>query len=227
MAQQINLRTPILLAQKRYFAAETVAVSITVFALLGGLLCGYWVYSLNRSSAVLERLAASNMRERDSLQAAIQARVADKAPPDAALLQEMNGARQEVSQRDSLLQILSRGVSLPGRGHAARMRVVAQSIPAQVWVTELVTDEYRMEVRGFTLEPEALNQWVARLAEQPLLKGQALAAVKVERVKNADATKLVAVGRTSIGSVGTFDVWSFVLVSALRGATADTSGGKS
>ena len=36
MPQQINLSTPVLLTQKRYFSAQTMLVSLGVFVLVGG-----------------------------------------------------------------------------------------------------------------------------------------------------------------------------------------------
>ena len=50
MPQQINLCTPILLAQKRYFSAQTMLQAVAVFVVLGGALCMYWVSSLNAAS---------------------------------------------------------------------------------------------------------------------------------------------------------------------------------
>ena len=59
-------------------------------------------------------------------------------------------------------------------------------------------DANQMEVSGFTQEPAALNDWVARLALHPVLTGQQLSRVKVERVAPAPG------GRA---------LWSFSLVS--------------
>jgi hypothetical protein len=41
MPQQINLSTPVLLAQKRYFSAQTMLASLAVFVLLGGAMTAY------------------------------------------------------------------------------------------------------------------------------------------------------------------------------------------
>jgi Tfp pilus assembly protein PilN len=231
MAQQINLRTPILLAQKKYFSADTMAMALGVFVLLGGVLAGLWVWRLKESTAALNITSANYTRERDSLQATIKARQDAAAPAAAALKQELQAKREELAARQAILGDLSKGLLVPGRGHAARMRLVARSIPAQVWVTDVQADEARLEVRGFTLEPAALNAWVAALAADPLLKGQALSAVKVERAK-LEGSPGAAAGPTPAASASgpQRPVWDFTLVSALAspasGPALATTGSK-
>lgn len=218
MAQQINLKAPILLTQKKYFSAHTMAAALAVFVLLGGVLCASWVWSLNSSEQALGATLAGNNRERDSLQAAIKARQDAAAPAEAALKQELQARRDELDARQAMLGELGRGLLVAGHGHAARMRLVAQSIPAQVWVTEMYGDERQLEVHGFTLEPAALNAWVAALAVHPLLKGQALSAVKVERAR-PEQLSTAAAGPAPVASATLQrPAWAFVLASTLTAA---------
>ena len=225
MAQQINLRAPILLAQKKYFSADTMAIALGVFLLLGGAMAAFWVWTLNKSTAALQASSASYSAERDKLQAVIKARADAAAPAEAALKQELQYKRDELSTRQSLLGELNKGLLVAGHGHSARLRLVAQSIPQQVWVTDLEADEARLEVRGFTLEPAALNAWVAALAADPLLKGQALSAVKVERAK-LEALSAGAAGPTPVASAPLQrPVWRFVLVSTLAAPPAPPASG--
>lgn len=221
MPQQINLCTPILLTQKRYFSAQTMVQALAVFVVLGGGLCAYWVWSLNVVSEGFKKTLATQSHELESLQAAIAQGKTGAGPVEAALTQDLLGRRTELLQREKLLEELQRGLFRPGWGHAARLQLVAQSIPAQVWVTEVKADEAQLEVSGFTLEPAALNDWVGKLAASPLLKGQKLSTVKVE---NASASMLKAV-RGETASVlpaassampsAPRPVWSFSLVSAV------------
>lgn len=231
MAQQINLRTPILLAQKKYFSADTMAVSLAVFLLLGGALCAFWVWSLNASANAMTVTLANYARERDSLQAAIKARQDAAAPAAAALKQELQYRRDELAARQGLLGELTKGLASAGHGHAARLRLVAQSIPAQVWVTALLADDARLEVRGFTLEPDALNAWVAALASAPLLKGQALSAVKVERARLEQMGAGAAGPTPAPAALATASAplqrpaWEYTLVSALAPVPAPAASG--
>lgn len=210
MPQQINLSSPLLLKQKKYLSAQTMVVALAVFLVLGGVLCGAWVWSLKNASTGFEQTMATQKRELESLQTAIQSRKASAAPVDAALVQQLQERRKLVQQRGQLLQALQSGAFRPGEGHSDRLQLVAHSIPAPVWITEIKVDSTRFELSGFTLEPAALNAWVAQLAASPLLRGLALATVKVE---NTVAAK-VAVPAAASAPVGSARaVWSFNLIS--------------
>ncbi|MEO8118059.1 MAG: PilN domain-containing protein, partial [Rhodoferax sp.] len=123
---------------------------------------------------------------------------------------------------------LQRGLSWPGRGHAARLQLVAQSIPAQVWLTEVKANEFQLDVSGFTLEPSALNDWVLKLAASPLLKGQKLSTVKVENasvalIKTVSGAAVSALPAASSTVAATpRPMWSFNLVSELGKPSAST-----
>ena len=219
MSQQINLCTPILLTQKRYFSAQTMLQALTLFVVLGGALCAYGVFSLNSAGAGFKKALDAQAPELASLQAVAAENKADAGAAQAVLVQEVQLARAGLVQRQAALDELRRGVVQEGRGHAARLRLVATSIPAQVWVTEVTADETRLDVRGFTLEPAALNDWVAKLSASPLLEGQKLATVKVEKVKTDPAANQAAWSARR-------PLWSFSLVNAVASSPAGLTGAK-
>jgi len=229
MSQQINLCTPIFLTQKRYFSADTMAQALGVFLLLGGALSAYWTWSLQQVSAGYQRSVATNQREIDRLQAAIKVCQASTAPADAALVQELQQRRDELQHREQLLEELRRGLTREGWGHSARLQLVAQSIPPQAWVTEIKADDTRLELSGYTLEPAALNVWMARLAASPLLQGQQLAAVKVERavteLRDGAGAPAVVPGAAAAAHAAGPAVWSFILVSAVAAPPAAAASG--
>jgi Tfp pilus assembly protein PilN len=215
MSQQINLSTPILLTQKRYFSAQTMVQALAVFLLVGGGLCAYWVWSLNAASEGFQKTLATQARELESLQVAIAQGKAGAVPAEVAQAQDLQGRRAALVQREALLEELHRGLFRPGWGHSARLQLVAQSIPAQVWITQVRADENLLDVSGFTLEPAALNAWVSRLAASPLLKEQQLTTIKVEQVS-------AAMLKTAGGP--TRPMWSFTLVSAVAKAPVNAGG---
>lgn len=211
MTQQINLFTPILLTQKRYLSALTMARALAILICLGGGLCTYWVWSLSVASEGLRKPLIGQSRELASLQLALQQSKVGAGPAQIALTQELQARRTELLQREKLMQELQRGLFKPGWGHAARLKLVAQSIPARVWVTEVKADDSQLAVSGFTLDPAALNDWVSKLAASPLLKGQKLATVKIENASASAATALRP-------------VWAFSLVSAIDRSSASLGG---
>lgn len=229
MPQQINLCTPILLAQKRYFSAQTMLQAVAVFVVLGGALCMYWVSSLNSASAGFKKTLDAQAPELASLQAAVAASKVSAGSGEAALEQELQAARTERTQRQAVLEELHRGIVKEGHGHAARLQLVASSIPAQVWVTDVRADESQLDVSGFTLEPAALNEWVAKMAGSPLLQGQHLAAVKVNQVKADPAASNSATQTGTANQVALTarrPLWSFSLVNAVATVPASASGSK-
>src|SRR6218665_183191 len=96
MPQQINLCTPLLLAPKRYFSAQTMALALAVFFVLGGAMCGAWVWNLNHTTAGLQQLKSSQTAELESLKAALQANAASAAPLSPELQTQVQDLRTQV-----------------------------------------------------------------------------------------------------------------------------------
>jgi len=213
MPQQINLCTPIFLTQKRYFSAQTMASALGVFVLLGGLLSGYWSWALRTVSEGYQHSVTANQREIERLKAAVRTNRDSAAPADAALVQALQAGQAELAQREQLLAELKRGLLREGQGHAARLQLVARSIPPQAWVTSIRAEEQRLELGGYTLEPAALNGWMERLAQSPLLEGQRLSVVKVERVA-ADGRAGSVVPTAAAARAASVPLWSYTLVTA-------------
>lgn len=210
MPQQINLRTPILLTQKHYFSASTMALSLGIIGLFSVALCAYWIWSLKANSAELTRTLSGYAKERERLQVALKEIQSSALPAEVGLVQALQARQTLLQQRERVLAELGRGLLRDGQGHAARLRLVAQTIPAEVWVTEVRADERQMEVHGYTLDPAALNQWVARLGGHPQLQGHALSAVKVERVSGGAPDPVAS---AAAAGVRTRPTWAFTLVS--------------
>jgi Tfp pilus assembly protein PilN len=218
MPQQINLCTPIFLTQKRYFSAQTMASALGVFVLLGGILSAYWTWTLKSLSEGYQQSVSANQREIARLQAAIRLNKENSAPADAALVQELQARQGELERRQALLAELKRGLLRDGQGHAARLQLVARSIPPQAWVTTIKADAQSLELGGYTLEPAALNGWMERLAQSPLLQGQQLSVVKVERVAT-DGRSPGAAPAPLLARAAGVPLWAYTLVTAAAPAT--------
>lgn len=224
MAQQINLCSPIQLAHKQSFSAKTMAQALGVFVVFGGVLCAAFVWNLHKTSAGFAQTVESQGRDIDNLKNALTAARANTAPLGPAMLAQLQAKRTELAQREQLLLAAQEGVLRPGMGHSDRLALVARSIPQPVWVGGIKADSTRFEVSGFTLEPAALNEWVARLSASPMLSGLKLANVQVENTAQNAAPVGVAVPVS-----GGRPVWSFNLVSEQAGPAANANanaGGK-
>lgn len=181
MPQQINLSTPVLLAQKRYFSAQTMAFSLLVFLVAGLAMTAYGLWSLQGVTGSLQASLATRQPELVRLRDDVARARADTGADSKQIAQQLQAARDRLQERRQVLAELQQGLLTPGRGHSARMQLVAGTIPPQAWITAIQADATQFEVRGFTQEPAVLNDWVNQLARSPVLAGQHLTRVKVER----------------------------------------------
>jgi Tfp pilus assembly protein PilN len=191
MAQQINLYSPIFLAPKRHFSARAMGQALGLFALALAALAGWAQLGSATLRRDLQGALHSHEGERQQLVAALAATTGRS--DSAALEQELARLRQDVARRRQTLAELSRGLALEGHSHAAVLHLVAQTLPAPAWLTDVKLLDGRLELSGLTLQPEVLQPWLAQLAGHPLTAGQQLAAVKVERAESGDAWRFTIV----------------------------------
>jgi Tfp pilus assembly protein PilN len=222
MPQQINLCSPVLLAPKRYFTAGTMLRVIGLFVVLGGLGCAGYVGYLSQATAELQTVLQSQKQQATQLQGALTLQTAAAAPLSPALQEQHKALEADVARQQAMLRALEQGHMVPGQAHSDRLALVSRSIPDKVWVTGLLADSSRLEVTGYTLEPSALNDWVARLSFSPLMQGLRLATVKVQSTRLLQPTALAA-PVAATGNTGP-ETWSFTLVSAQPAAPVVAKG---
>ena len=185
MVQQINLLTPILLKPKRYFSALAMAQALGLL-LAAGLVFGAWLSLQARQTGADFR--AAQARSADEQQRLVQALAAlPRSSNSAQMAQQVARLDDENQQQQQLLNALNGGVAPVGARHSDLLRLLAQSVPAAIWLSELRwqagpdISHGRLTLSGATLEPAALQQWLQGLAQQPLLANLPLATVKLEK----------------------------------------------
>jgi len=206
MPQEINLLNQLQMAQQRYFLANTMLQSLGVLLLVIAGLSNYWLSSIESAGEKVKQSMALTSQELDSLQTQIRLKQSG-SEINSALVDELQAGRAELLQRETIGRQRQLGRFSPGWGHGARLRLIAESIPAQVWVTEMTGDTEQFKIRGFTLAPTALGEWVAVLAANPLFEGQSLSDVNLENTSTATLKKARP-------------VWSFSLVSQISAPSA-------
>lgn len=144
-------------------------------------------------------------------------------------MRQLAERKTQLAQRRALLEALQEGVSEPGKSFSERLKFLASSTPAPVWITGVSISAGAFQVSGYTLEPSALNEWVARMATNPLLQGLQLSQVQVQAatppaVRGAGA---VAVGpgatAPASGAGAARKVWAFELGSTRAAAPANAT----
>jgi hypothetical protein len=225
MAQQINLLTPILLTPRRYFSALAL-LQATGLLLLGGLATTLWLQQRDRSAeAEHQALLARYAAERQQL---VVATASLPAPQDALTLQQQLQAL-ESGNADRAVLLRTLGSDPTGRGgqrHSDLLALVARTLPDAAWLSELRYTPGRVELAGGTLNTAQLRPWLGQLAVHPLLAGQQLSALSVERLgtpgTETRSTALLQGGRLPAPSP--LPVWAFRVVSAPAVPASPASG---
>lgn len=221
MSQQINLLTPILLAPRRYLSAATL-LQATALLLVAGVATALWLHQRDRAAQQRHQvLLSQHEAERQQL---LVARAALPAPQDAAALQQQLQALQDGNAaRMALLRTLgSESDEQAGRRHSDLLALVARTLPDVAWLGELRYAPGRVELAGGTLDTAQLRPWLGRLAAHPLLGGQQLSALRVERVgapgtEGGSGSLLDGAGLTARPPL---PVWAFHVVSAPAAAAS-------
>jgi Tfp pilus assembly protein PilN len=202
MAQQINLHRPILLKPKLLFSATAIAQATAIFSLAVVLAC---VWVSGRVKAFQEDSRVTEQRytqERDRLLAALAVQPASGNDVNA-LQQQLKSMQDALAQQRLSLQDMHLGRTIGNRNYSAILKLLSDTVPPPAWITDVAVSIERLEITGMTLDPAALQGWSARLAAHPLLQGQRLAAVRVERSSTALPGPQVGAPR---------EAWAFTLV---------------
>ena len=215
MAQQINLLTPILLAPKRYFSALTL-LQATGLLVAAGAAAAVWLQQRDRQAErEHQTLLAQYATQRQQL---LVARANLPPPLDAnALQQQVQALEAGNVQRQALIASLGgEATRKPGQRHSDLLVLVARSLPEAAWLSELRYSPGRVELAGGTLDTAVLRPWLGQLAASPLLAGQELTALRVERLgATGDATAGAALlERSAALAQSRLPVWAFRVVSA-------------
>ena len=226
MAQQINLLTPILLAPKRVFSALTLLQASGLMLLVGVVVAGWLQVQDRQAESLHQTMLARLATERQSL---VAAQSSLPAPVDSAAMQQQLQAIEAGNvDRRLLLQTLGSDNAHTGH-HSALLGLVARTLPESVWLNELRYAPGRLELVGGTLNTAALRPWLGQLAANPLLAGQDLAALRVERpgVPGTEASAHPLLAPSPGGSpppLGNVPVWAFRVVSAPASAASAAPG---
>ena len=184
MPQGINLLNQLQATQQRHFLAQTMFQAAVVCLLVIAGFSTYWLSSIESAGEEVKQSMTLTSQELDNLQAQIRLKQSG-SEISSALVRELEASRAQLLQRESIGRQRQLGRFSPGWGHGARLRLIAETIPAQVWVTEMIGGTEQFTIRGFTLGPTALGEWVAVLSASPLFEGQRLSDVNLENTSSA------------------------------------------
>jgi MSHA biogenesis protein MshI len=191
MTHDINLYDPSLLKRREWLTAANLAfaLALVLVVMLGW---GAWARidaaSLTEQAAALDGSLQAARAESVALASQLSNRRADpKLELDLAAMKELLGVRQQI------LTTLGQEAGPQSIGHADYLRGLARQSVGNLWLTGFAVgpDGTRMEIRGRTLDPALLPEYIRRLNAEPAFRGHRFAALNVrapEPVPGANAT---------------------------------------
>ena len=184
-AQQINLYQPIFRKQEKVFSARAMVQGGA--GVLTGLLIFYafgaWqVRALETQRVQAEQRRTEALARIDSLRALHPERARD-----AALEARVQQLAKELDARSGILAQLGSGAEGNTQGFSAHLEGLARQRPAPLWLTHIGVAGAGADLRlaGSTLQPEAVPQYLQRLAGEPAFSGAQFRHLTITRAEKS------------------------------------------
>lgn len=183
MAQQINLFDPALQRKRDWFALSNVVLGGSVLALLvlgAGFLARSGLPAL-QAKATTSEAQLKAMREHVLT---LGQRVAERKA-DPRIEQDLAVARHLADARGVVLQTLRERLEADVPPYADYLRGLARQSMTGLWITGFAWDATNdsLEIRGRTVDPSLLPEYIRRLNREPAFRGHAFAALKLAEGK--------------------------------------------
>ena len=178
MSQQINLYAPSFRKPKKHFTARTM-LEATVLVIVG--LATLYVYARFQVNALAREARVFDERVRVGLERVKQLPGAPAAPDDKPLDARI---AQLDSQLRSAEQLLGQpGMSRSDTSYAEPLKALARHRVEGVWLTSitLAGDGGELSLAGRALRAELVPQYIARLSNDPAMRGRRFATLAIER----------------------------------------------
>lgn len=189
MSQQINLFNPALVKQKDPYNA--VLMARLVLVVLVGMLAVH-AYARHQVAQVQkEREQIAQLMQQTQQQLVDATKQFSPRNPDKALQEELAVAETKLQAHEKILAYLQNGQTGGGAGFSGYMRAFARQSTNGLWLTGFSFDTSGddLTIRGRTLQPELVPQYIARLGGETALKGRSFAALDMAQPKSEPAIK--------------------------------------
>jgi Tfp pilus assembly protein PilN len=179
MPRQINLYSPSLREPQKHFVVHSMLQGLAAISVALLALCGW---ALWRSAELQRELASADAAYQAEQQRLGRNLATVPAPADAtALNQELAQAQQALAQQRAELAARQAAAQAEGARPGAWLQLLARNTPPAVWLTAVRSAGPRIEIEGYTLQPEALRPWLDRVTAEAPSGARELAAVAVQR----------------------------------------------
>ena len=183
MSQQINLINPSLIKQKDFLNLNTILITLGI---LLALMLGYYSYAQKQLS-LLTTQRSQIAQELVTTQASLQQAALLHTPHEMnkALLEQIAQLEQKQAMQQRILQTVNQSTATPEKGYAALMRAFAKQSLDGLWLTSFSFDSKseRLNISGRALEGSLVPEYIARLGNEPALKGKKFTSLLMSQVK--------------------------------------------
>lgn len=229
--RQINLFNPALIPAREIFSARLI-VGWVLVAVVAMTAVAWWAVIETRSVSQEVSTQAARQIEAKARTVPISIPGEEFLTPEQAAAREQTLRRQQslLETRRALRDTLKRGTASATSGPSALMRLIATSVPPQVWLTEVRVAGSQFEVSGKTLDPFAVNVWLDRLRASGQLVEKPLPVMRVERIETnapamtAPSTPSPTPPIPAAPPVRSLPVYTFGLSAVLSSPFADDGG---
>lgn len=179
MSQQINLYDASLERQRDWLALGNVVVAGVVVAVLV-VAAGFWARS--DLPALNARMASGESQLKAVREQVTVLGQRSGRKPDPRLEHELTAKRELLGLRGEVVATL-RGTLGPGApSYAEYLRGLARQTVSGLWLTGFAVHAGNsMEIRGSTLDPALLPEYIRRLNQEVAFQGQTFAALKMDQ----------------------------------------------
>jgi Tfp pilus assembly protein PilN len=190
MSQQINLLNPSLIKQKDFLNPNTIVITLGVLLVC---LLGYYSYAHKQLTAQRSQTAEALLATQASLQQTTLLHTPHTM--SKALVDKIAQLEQKETMQQHILQTVHQSSATPEKGYAALMRAFAKQSLDGLWLTSFSIDSAseQLNISGRTLQSEFLPEYIARLGNEPALRGKLFSALNMSLPKATEPTSTAPV----------------------------------
>ncbi|MDO9365879.1 MAG: PilN domain-containing protein [Methylotenera sp.] len=189
MSQQINLLNLALIKKKDFLSPGNIAIST---GLLSVLMLAYYSFAQTQlSSLIIQRNQVAEALSEAQTQLTQTALLHAPHEADSALLDQIAQLEQKEKIQQQVLQTVSKSATTPDKGYAALMRAFSKQSIDGLWLTSfsMDSDNNRLNISGRALQGNLVPEYISRLGNEDVLKGQSFATLNMNLPK-VEATAL-------------------------------------
>lgn len=194
MSAQINLYHPRFLKQRDLLTLGNLALAtVAVYAVLA--VVGAWAWQTAGARMDVATVVESQLNAaKQQVEAATKAAAIRK--PNSQLIVELETTEAVLRHRREIANLLENGAVGSKGGFSEYLRGFARQVPEGLWLTGFTIGAggNDMEIRGSTLNPAALPDYIRRLGAEKAFQGRNFAALTMNRAVPAPVARSAGQG---------------------------------